>query len=313
MIEHLRGRERKLEPLGWTGREAEWIALVCLHSGVFTRAQFCHYFDTDRKRALRFVKALVARRQALENENLVFSGGAKPCWISSKPIYRALGVEHIRHRRKAHREVIIRRLLSLDYVLEHPGMPWLPTEPEKAQFFEEIGLDRRLIPRHLYHGIVGNRQRYLALKMPVAGDARTVTFVYVDPGPETDSELRSWGVTHGPLWTALRKKGRQVRVIGIAAGNETVDRMDRVLRAWAAAAPGVPAEGLTVKQEIKAIDEAMTHKDREFMAQYGGFGGAMKRSAELQSLPEARVTVGVSIDDYSTWRATRFAAPEETG
>ena len=27
MIEHLRGRERALEPLGWTGREAEWIAL----------------------------------------------------------------------------------------------------------------------------------------------------------------------------------------------------------------------------------------------------------------------------------------------
>ena len=38
MIEHLRGRERALEPLGWTGREAEWIALVCLHSGVFILA-----------------------------------------------------------------------------------------------------------------------------------------------------------------------------------------------------------------------------------------------------------------------------------
>ena len=100
MIEHLRQREKALEQFGWTGREAEWIALVCLHSGVFTRAQFCHYFDTDRKRALRFVKALVERRQAVENETLVFSGGAKPCRISSKPIYRALGVEHIRHRRK---------------------------------------------------------------------------------------------------------------------------------------------------------------------------------------------------------------------
>ena len=31
MIEHLRGRDRKLEPLGWTGQDAEWIALVCLH------------------------------------------------------------------------------------------------------------------------------------------------------------------------------------------------------------------------------------------------------------------------------------------
>ena len=85
---------------------------MCLHSGVFTRAQFCHYFDTDRKRALRFVKALVERRQAVENETLVFSGGGKPCRISSKSIYRALGAEHIRHRRKAHRDVMIRRLLA---------------------------------------------------------------------------------------------------------------------------------------------------------------------------------------------------------
>ena len=60
MIEHLRGRDRKLKPLGWTGDDAEWIALVCLHSGVFTRAQFCHYFDASRKRAERFVKALMA-------------------------------------------------------------------------------------------------------------------------------------------------------------------------------------------------------------------------------------------------------------
>ena len=58
MIEHLRGRDRKLEPLGWTGQDAEWIALVCLHSGVFTRAQFCHYFDTtsgsERSASRRF-------------------------------------------------------------------------------------------------------------------------------------------------------------------------------------------------------------------------------------------------------------------
>ena len=50
MIEHLRERDRKLEPLGWTGQEAEWIALVCLHSGVFIRGQFCDYWGPLRKR-----------------------------------------------------------------------------------------------------------------------------------------------------------------------------------------------------------------------------------------------------------------------
>ena len=46
-----------------------------------------------------------------------------------------------------------------------------------------------------------------------------------------------WGTAHGPLWDALRKKGRQVRVIGIAVENAIVDRTARVLEAWAAADP----------------------------------------------------------------------------
>ena len=313
MIEHLRGRDRKLEPLGWTGQDAEWIALVCLHSGVFTRAQFCHYFDTDSKRAHRFVKALIERKAAVESEWPIMNGGGKTCRISNKAIYRALGVEDIRHRREASKPVVMRRLLSLDFILEHPGMNWLPAEPEKVEFFEKLGLPRRLIPRRIYYGVVGNQKRYFALKLPLAADPKTVTFAYVDPGHSTATELCSWGAAHGPLWDAVRSKGRQVRVIGIGVENATVDRTARLLEAWAAAEPGKPDEGLTVKQEIKAIDDAMTHSDEEFLARYGGFGGAMKRSAALQRLPEAKVTEGVSIDDYSTWRATRFADRDEIG
>ena len=312
MIEHLRGRERKLEPLGWTGREAEWIALVCLHSGVFTRAQFCHYFDVRRNRAFRFVQALINRKAGVESEWPMFNGGGKTCRILSKPIYWALGVENIRHRRKARPPVMMRRLLSLDFVLEHPGMNWLPAEPEKVEFFEGLGLSRRLIPRRIYYGAVGAQKRYFALKLPLAADADAVTFAYVNPGHPTDRELHSWGAAHGTLWDALRKKGRRVRVIGIAAENETVDRTDRVLRVWASAAPKETGEGLTLRQEIKRIDTALRTNDETVLAEYGGFNAAMKKGAQLESLPEARVTEGVSIDDYSTWRATRFADPEET-
>ena len=305
MIEHLRGRDRKLELLGWTGRDAEWIALVCLHSGVFTRAQFCQYFDTpNRVRAQRFVKALLARKQAVEIEWPIMNGGAKTCRISSKAIYRALGVENIRHRRQASNLVVMRRLLSLDFVLEHPGMNWLPAEPEKVEFFEEIGLPLRLIPRRIYCGVVGNQKRYFALKLPLAVEPEIVTFAYVDPGHQTDRELYSWGAAHGPLWDALRKKGRQVRVIGIAVENATLDRTVRVIERWAAAEPGTSHEGLTPKQEINAIRTAMKQKDREFLAPYGDFGGAMQRLGVLYKMPEAKLTEGVSIDDYSTYRAT---------
>ena len=313
MIEHLRGRERALEPLGWTGREAEWIALVCLHSGVFIRSQFCHYFNTDRKQALRVVGALVARRAGIEGDSMMFPGGARLCRISNMAIYRALGVKNIRHRRKARNSVLMRRLLSLDFVLEHTAMNWLPAEPEKVEFFEKLGLPRRLIPRRIYYGVVGNQKRYFALKLPLAVDPEIVTFVYADPGHQTDRELYSWGAAHGPLWDALRKKGRRVRVIGIGVENATVDRTARVLETWAAAKPGVSHEGPTPKQEINAIDEAMKQDDEAFLAPYGGFGGAMERLGVLYEMPEATVTEGVSIDDYSTWQAVRLAERDETG
>ena len=69
-------------------------------------------------------------------------------------------------------------------------------------------------------------------------------------------------------------------------------------------------EGMTVKQEIAAIREALHGDDEEFMSQYGGMQGAVERYKELMMLPEAAaLPKGVSIDDYSTYRATRFSEP----
>ena len=58
----------------------------------------------------------------------------------------------------------MRLLLSLDYVLEHPDLPWLPTEPEKVRAFEALGIERRLLPRRVYRGPAGNTRRYFPLK-----------------------------------------------------------------------------------------------------------------------------------------------------
>ena len=259
------------------------------------------------------MQTLIERKAAVESDVITLNGGGKTCRISSNAIYRALGVENIRHRRPASKPLVMRRLLSLDFVLEHPGMNWLLAEPEKVEFFEKLDLPLRLISRRIYYGVAGNQKRYFALKLPLAVDPEIVTFAYVDPGHQTDRELYSWGAAHGPLWDALRKKGRQVRVIGIGVENATVDRADRVLERWVAADPGTSHEGPTPKQEIKAIRDAMKQKDREFLAPYGGFGGAMERLGVLYKIPEAKLTEGVSIDDYSTWRAVRFADRDEGG
>ena len=61
MIAHLQGREQALEPFGWTGRQAEWIALACLHSGVFIRAQWSRFLDAHPEQVRRGVHALIAQ------------------------------------------------------------------------------------------------------------------------------------------------------------------------------------------------------------------------------------------------------------
>ena len=101
-------------------------------------------------------------------------------------------------------------------------------------------------------------------------------------------------------------------MVGIAVKNAILDRTDRVLEKWAAAPSGTSHE-LTPKQEINLIREAMRQDDEEFLAPYGGFGGAMERLGVLYPMPEANVTEGVSIDDYATWRAVRFADQNEIG
>ena len=99
-------------------------------------------------------------------------------------------------------------------------MNWLPAESEKVEFFEKLGLPKKLAFRAGFTTVwLGNQKRYFALKLPLAVEPEIITFAYVDPGHQTDSELYSWGAAHGPLWEALRKKGKQVRVLGIAVEN----------------------------------------------------------------------------------------------
>ena len=301
MIEHLHEREKALEPLGWTGREAEWITLVCLHSGVFTRSQFCRFCShtvVDRKRALRFVRDLVGRGVAAEDYRTIFPGSAKACRIFSQEIYRKLGIENLRHRREAHTIVLLRRLLSLDYVLEHLELPWLPTEPEKVGFFKSLGIPRKLLPSRLYQGAVNKQTRYFPLKLPIAVDAKTATFAYVDPGNDTDTELRSWGRAHRHLWGLLQRKGRAVHVVAIGPNHTATMRAGTALRRWVRAAPEAtqipeglerddPAAAIAVAEIIR-IEQALHTGDRQVWAEYGNFNGAVARLIALRRRVQVR-------------------------
>ena len=50
-----------------------------------------------------------------------------------------------------------RRLLSLDYVIEHPELEWLPTEEEKVFYCTGVGVPKNQLPKRIYTGRPGPR------------------------------------------------------------------------------------------------------------------------------------------------------------
>ena len=166
-------------------------------------------------------------------------------------------------------------LLSLDYLIERPSLGWLPTEADKVQRFEALGIDRGTFPYRMY-GPEGKPQipRYFAFKLPIAVDEHMATFVYVDPGQTTDSELRAWGVAHAPLWAALRARTFAVHVVAVGTGVEAANRAAPVLTRWTqdgdgqgAADPAGPTKAdPDIRHEIARLEDAISGGNRERLA-----------------------------------------------
>ena len=296
---HLQGREKLLEPLGFTGRQAEWITLVCLHSGLFTRDQAGAFLRLTQRTARNFVRALLEARlsgRAVANAQTV--DGRRIYRIFSKTIYRELGITNVRHRRESSIEVTRRRLLSLDFVLDHPDLPWLATEQEKVACFEQLGIDPELLPKRIYYGRANGRIRYFHIKMPVAVEQDRALFTYIDPGMGTPTELHSWGAAHRRLWDKLRQSGRRIEVVAAAWEKHLLDRAARVLQSW------IAGDMTEAGRELLALRQAVSSADWETVERYGGLDAALGKINQLKQETPASIGRGM-IDDFRLWGSRR--------
>ena len=277
MIAHLRGREIALQPFGWTGRRAEWIALACLHGGIFTRRQWTSFLGCHHEKVRRAVSALVAQGVAVEEKPVDVRDIGRVCRIRGRTVYRALGAEGRPRRRVTSKEVLMRRLLSLDYVLDHLHLPWLPTELEKVAAFEALDIEHRILPQRNYRGAAGSFRRYFPLRLPVALSAERAVFVYVDPGHRTATALNSWGVKHRMLWEALRDRGVKTEVVavcqdlaGVESGRDGARQLDT----------GSPSRRSGPGDQSGDWPDRAGHHQGEMsrvLEEYGGLQAAIKR------------------------------------
>ena len=270
------------------------------------------------------MRTLVEKQLASEDERAIFPGGARAVLLTGKALYRALGIPDVRHRRgrDATTQVLMRRVLSLDYLIERPSLGWLPTESDKVQRFEALGIDRGTFPYRLY-GSHGKPQipRYFAFKLPIAVDEHTATFVYVDAGQTTDSELRAWGVAHAPLWAALRARTFAVHIVVVGTGAKAADRAAPVLTrrtqdgdGQGAADPAGPTHAdPDIRHEIARLKTALTTGNRQMLREWGTFEKAADRILYLEALPAGtptRTTARGAIDRFTIWPTVRLTTPE---
>ena len=307
LIAHLKGREKALEAFGWTGRRAEWIALACLNGGVFTRLQWTSFLGCHPEKVRRAVLALVAQGLAVEEVPAAgIHGIGRVCRIQARRVFRALGAEEFfRRRRITSRDVLMRRLLALDYVLEYPHLPWWPTEAEKVGAFEALGIERRVLPQRTYRGATGNIRRHFHLGLPVALDAKRAVFVHVDPGHETAKGLRAWGAAHRELWAMLRDLGRKIEVVAVGRGSKETTRADTVLGNWARGLRSSDYDP-EIDREIEWIEDVLRSGDESLIREVcGNIRGGLVRLAELRNRALRESGRGL-LQRVSTWRSERL-------
>ena len=311
MIAHLKDRAAALAALGWTGPDAEWLALVCLHSGVFLRSQYLAFTgDTHRSAATRFLE----RCGGAAVEESWNGPRQRLCRIVSRLVYRALGAEHIRHRRAGSATVLVRRLLSLDYVLDHPELPWLATEGEKVSALTAAGVPEAALPRRVYAGKNKGSQgqtRYFVHKLPIALDAERATFVFTTPMVDKSQDAaRTWGASHAALWAALRTHGRAVSVVVVGPDPERLADAQQLVQKWttAAARATAGADAQDDAADLAALRAAVADTNAAELARHGGLDAVVERILALedaQSATPATATVAPFITSAAMWRSVR--------
>lgn len=177
-------RAQALQPLGFTPRQARFLATVALHSGYCLRRQYAAFAGVGYGKNVRdFLDSLVDRR--LAERFSVRADRGHVYHLSSRTIYRAIGHTDSRNRRDASAALMARRVMLLDFVLAHGDVDWLATEADKLDVFADLfGVPRKDLPQRVYASArpdVEPTTRFFPHKLPIAvvGDPPVAQFVYL--------------------------------------------------------------------------------------------------------------------------------------
>jgi hypothetical protein len=184
-------RMSELVELGYTPEEAGFLYIAATHSGYFTHRQFLAFSGTKPgKHSQKFLEKLLTEEHATYH---TYPSGGRVYHVFSRKIYKAIGRDDLRTRRKHQLEYIKTRIVVLDFVLSNQDYEYLETEAEKVPFFESrFNLSRVLLPSKTYTSKLSRNAsvRYFVDRFPMfvraaSAPTPTLAFTYMDAGAAT--------------------------------------------------------------------------------------------------------------------------------
>lgn len=177
--------------LGYTPEEARFIYIAATHSGYFTHRQFLTFSGTKPgKHSQKFLTKLLTRKDATYH---TYPSGGRVYHIFARKVFRAMGRDDLRTRRRHQLDYIKTRLVTLDFVLGNLDSEYLETEAEKVPFFESrLNAGRSFLPHNAYRSKSSPSAtiRYFVDRFPIflpksSTGLSDVSFTYVDASSVT--------------------------------------------------------------------------------------------------------------------------------
>lgn len=200
-------RVRTLAPIGLRRRQTEFVVTVALHGGYCLQRQYDAFVGRRHGQVgsdlfdRLITRRLATRVQLARHRGYIYH-------LHSKGLYRALGQEDNRNRRRASAAQIARKLMALDYVIATPTREWLATEDDKVTALTtRFNVPMVDLPRRRYRSL-GDRQaptfRCFVNKLPIAvtDGEPTVEFVHLVLD-KSGAGLETFLDDHAPLLRRL--------------------------------------------------------------------------------------------------------------
>jgi hypothetical protein len=180
-------RTAAIETLGYTPREAAFLACVTRHGGYFLRRQFLTWMEYTKGRAVVvFTRRLLARRHATRQ---TFCRQTQVYHLAAQVLYDGVPDVSPRDRRRRSALAIKSRLMALDFAMMRPDLQVLASEQERLRYCERLGIDHGRLPKRVWRPYrAANTQRVffpepIILAIQDADtSAPTVVCAHVDDG-----------------------------------------------------------------------------------------------------------------------------------